>query len=95
MKLSKLIIILCAVCMMVAIALPFISNFMQGHYKAQLDDFTNSPQELQEVLNRKTFWADLGEGWISLYIFISCAAISLAVFLFGFIKKRRSNGDLR
>ena len=87
MKFSRIIVLLMAVCLLVVVALTLISSKMQSYYKAQLDD-TNTPEETQNILNQKAFWADLGEGHVAFCVCLIFVGLSSIIILCYHIKKR-------
>lgn len=94
MKISRIIVLLIAVCLLIVVALPLISSKMQSYYKAQLDD-TNTPEETQSILNKKAFWSDLGEGHVAFCVCLIFVGLSLIIILCYHIKKRSNNTILK
>lgn len=94
MKISRIIVLLIAVCLLIVVALPLISSKMQSYYKAQLDD-TNTPEKTQNILNKKAFWADLGEGHVAFCVCLICVGLSSIIILCYHIKKRSNNTILK
>ncbi|MBR5473606.1 MAG: hypothetical protein IKU82_06445 [Clostridia bacterium] len=78
---------LSAISALIMIAIPFLSSYMQGFYKSQIDDFSKSAQEL---LDKKQFWAQIGESYLFLYIFIACVSLFVIVIFIDWLKARKS-----
>ena len=74
---------LSAISALIMIAIPFLSSYMQGFYKSQIDDFSKNAQEL---LDKKQFWAQLGETYIFLYVFIACVSIFVILMFISHLK---------
>ena len=76
MKILRITLLtLCILSLVVTIAMPLLSSYMQGYYKAQLDG-TNTNEDAEELLNQKALWARIGETRIFSYIFLffTCTA---------------------
>lgn len=78
---------LSAISALIMIAIPFLSSSMQGFYKSQINDFSKSAQEL---LDKKQFWAQIGESYLFFYIFIACVSIFVIVIFIDWLKARKS-----
>lgn len=56
MKALKLILIsLCIIFALLAVAAPFVSSFMQGYYKGEIAEH---PENTQHLLGQKQLWAE-------------------------------------
>ena len=69
---------------MTIIAQVLISSLMQGYYKAQLGD---ADKDTEEILNKKNFWAKIGEPIFILCVFIFGVLFCLGITLIYWIKK--------
>ncbi len=78
--------VLCIISAILCLGVPYLSSCMQGYYKAQIDICSDNTQEL---LDKKKFWANLGESPIMLYIFILCLIILFAVLIIEQVRKKK------
>ena len=85
MNLSNIFKFLCVVFIIVIVimlALTLISSYMQDYYKSQLDDTIENTEKL---LNKKDFWAKVGEPqtviWVAAGISIICLLIILVIWI--------------
>lgn len=81
MKAFKIVLLcFCMFSLLLPLIVGIVSSGMQSHYKSQMDDLSNSTQETQELLAKKSFWANVGETTALKYSYVVFAF--LAVFLF-------------
>ena len=85
MKMIKNVLLcLCIVSILLPIILGFISSYMQGYYKAQIDDFSKNEQEKEKLLDQKAFWAQVGEFITlkhSIIVFVFLSLLLLIILL--------------
>ncbi len=77
---------LCIISAILCLGVPYLSSCMQSYYKAQIDIYSYNTQEL---LDKKKFWANLGESPIMLYIFILCFIILFTVLIIERVRKKK------
>ena len=86
MKTVRIIIAsLLAISAFLMAVVPILSSYMQNHYKNQLDDFT---KETKVLLEKKQFWAQIGESPIFLYIFLGCLSVLSILLLIVWLRRR-------
>ena len=86
MKKVKLVIMILSIASLVlTLFLPLLSSYMQNHYKNLLD--STSPN-IQILLEKKQFWAQIGETRWFLYISLGLIAVFLFILLISWLQRR-------
>lgn len=88
MKTLKIITgVLSGISALITVTMPILSSNMQGFYKSQIDDFSKNTQEL---LDKKLFWAQIGESNVFAIVFIICVCLFLGILFIDFVNKRKN-----
>ena len=86
MKIFKIVFSsLCIISLLLTFSIPYISSYMQSYYKGLLKNF---PENTQSLLEKKQFWAQLGDTRVFLYFTLGIVLTFLIALFFIWLKKR-------